>query len=194
MLCPDLIQFDLFNHSASRAVALFPKFFSDSHFFPKTCVAKPPPKRFPVHDNTQHSLILELEILQDVLFDGLTVPKVQELKQIRNQAASKPQYMHSMMEALAEECKQEFSFAVFITDFPKHCRKDCAEPHCVVECEDFENVSVYADGTAISQSLDYATALEFMIALHFLCNLENRTECLNIKNFIQIEIFLIARM
>ena len=84
--------------------------------------------------------------------------------------------------------------SLFKTDNQNQCRKDCAEPHCVVLCEDYENVAIFSDGPAIFQGLNLATALGFMIGLHFLCNLEYKDKCFNLKNFIQREIFSIAWM
>ena len=191
--CQDLIQFEFFNNSASSAVALYPKFFSDEKFF-KSHYHSISDDEGQVLDNPQQCLLLELEILQEIVFDLVPNSKVQELKQLRDLAPSKPQYMNSLLEVLADCWDEDFSFAVLKTDIPNQCRKDCAEPHCVVLCEDYNNVSIFADGTAIFQNLDYATALGFMIGLHFLCNLEYKEECSNIKNFIQREIFSIARM
>ena len=128
----------------------------------------------PVFARPQQCLSLELEILQEVLFDNISDKKVQELKRLREDcgASSRLQkYMFHLLSALAENWNEDLSLAVFQTDCANQYWKDCMEPHCVILCGDFENVSVFSDGCSIFQSIDFVTALALMIVLHFVANL-----------------------
>ena len=66
----------------------------------------------------QQCISLELEILQEVLFDNVPEKKVQELKKFRQECGSTetPRFMLHLLEALAEYWHEDLTYAVFQTD------------------------------------------------------------------------------